>query len=685
MNIRLKCESERVSPTGNIAPLGILNQLGRPTLDPLAVLIREAAQNSWDARLSEVVPVWFNLDSWVLTTVQRRVLSNHIFADTPPPATLPLTSCLHASSDISVLAISDRGTTGMAGPTRADIVTQAGEPRNFVDFLRDVGQPQQRQFAGGTYGYGKAAYYRVSSVKTICVYTRCMTPNGRESRFTAAALGESFSQNNSRYTGRHWWGEQRNGIVEPSLNAEADNLAATLGLTVFPNDETGTTIVIVQPQFFQPTQGEETLTQRQVCLKMVEYILLYCWPKMLSHGANPPSMRFGVSWQSEELQIPNPTHFPPLQGFVQAMRRMKEPNEPDTPCSSLRHLVKNIASQKPAKHLGVLTLQQSLILPANPMQSSSHNNSPFAQLTHHTALMRQPELIVNYVAGPAPASPYVGYAGVFLVDAAVDNIFAASEPPTHDAWIHTELEGRSERIYVNVALKAVGREMAIFAHPPQATTVTTPLTPLGAFASMIGDSLAPALTGSTARLGVSSYQPNPDLNPPLSNNIMDELATINSNSDQHKLNNVDGNEKNSPVIKRIDTENIQFSEVSTQIASPAPRNRRAYVRTLSDGDFVIIDGIPALQIPFTVTHAIPSQGTIVHAVISTILDGGQIEKDPPIGASQAAVLYWVAPNGNTYKGGFIFIPFSLQSNWHVVISIHNDMMLSIELRAAARI
>ncbi len=42
--------SQPFAEEGSATAEGIINQLGRPALDELTVLVREAAQNSWDAR-----------------------------------------------------------------------------------------------------------------------------------------------------------------------------------------------------------------------------------------------------------------------------------------------------------------------------------------------------------------------------------------------------------------------------------------------------------------------------------------------------------------------------------------------------------------------------------------------------------------------------------------------------------
>jgi hypothetical protein len=247
--MHLVLNSESVSPTGSISSIGIINQLGRPNLDTLAVLVRETVQNSWDARLSNSEALTFTVHGWALTQLQRQVLAERVFWERPKAESLPMAQ-LDKDDPLYGLIIKDRGTTGLAGPTRADIVPE-GSPRNFISFLRDVGQPSNQNLSGGTYGYGKASLYRASGMQTILVHTRCRLENGRlESRFIASALGNRWSNNEGKqYTGRHWWGRIEDDIVEPILNNDADLLAESLGMGGFNDDETGTTILILDPLF----------------------------------------------------------------------------------------------------------------------------------------------------------------------------------------------------------------------------------------------------------------------------------------------------------------------------------------------------------------------------------------------------------------------------------------------------
>src|SRR5262245_13863683 len=124
----LSWQPERFSATGNSTSEGVRNQLGRPGLDPLTVLVREAAQNSWDARNGHG-PVTCGIAGWTLSPAEKAFFRDTIFADRPK--NLPQLEELWKAEAPVVLAIYDRGTTGLTGPTRADLAAEATE-HNFV-------------------------------------------------------------------------------------------------------------------------------------------------------------------------------------------------------------------------------------------------------------------------------------------------------------------------------------------------------------------------------------------------------------------------------------------------------------------------------------------------------------------------------------------------------------------------
>ena len=82
-----------------------------------------------------------------------------------------------------------------------------GAKRDFVDFVRNIGQPPDKDFGGGSFGYGKAAFYIASAARTILIDTLCRDADGElERRFIGARLVTTSTMSGRPYTGRHWWG-----------------------------------------------------------------------------------------------------------------------------------------------------------------------------------------------------------------------------------------------------------------------------------------------------------------------------------------------------------------------------------------------------------------------------------------------------------------------------------------------
>src|SRR4051794_13449127 len=178
--------SEIYSPTGGLAAEGVINQLGRPDIESLEVLVREAVQNCWDAKRSTVGGVRVEIGRNVLDEAGADACRRRLLVD-PPPG-LPLAGELVSGMDI--LYFADFGTEGLGGPTRAD---QPGVRRDFVDFVRNIGQPPDKDLGGGSFGYGKAAFYVASRARTIMIDTLCCDAEGRlVRRFIGCGLGENF-------------------------------------------------------------------------------------------------------------------------------------------------------------------------------------------------------------------------------------------------------------------------------------------------------------------------------------------------------------------------------------------------------------------------------------------------------------------------------------------------------------
>ena len=640
----LELQSERQSATGNVSSEGVLNQLGRPNLDLLAILVREAVQNSWDARVSDADTVHFSIAGRTLTDEQMRLLRQVVFANQSGHS--DMSNALTSISNFQVLIVSDRGTTGLGGPTRADRAIDEAEQHNFVNFLRNVGQPTERHLGGGTFGYGKAALYLMSSIRTICVHTHCLSREKVESRFIAAALGPRFETKDQdgkcyQYTGRHWWGKNEEGIVEPIRGSEADELARHLGLPEFVDEELGTSILILLPIL-----GEHSLLQT---IRLASIHLLWnCWPKMLQLGSSKPSMSFSLAYEGESISIPDPHAFSPLQGFALAMESLKGPHPED---SILSQLI-SIECYNPKQHLGQLSLQK---FPAKERlsQLGSEDFVPFNGLCHHVALMRKPELVVKYIPGPPLPSGQIEYAGVFIVDEEVDKVFANAEPPTHDDWAYQSLNNSREKTFVRVAFKRIQEALQNFTQPQPTSVQGIDILPLGAFADRLGGLI----------LGAEGSGANEQ---PFHGKSSEPEAGTKEQQDKTKG-------KTGSVENGITEPTEQYP--------PHSRNpQKAKIRLAKTGTLGFVGDIPALLTEFIVEHVPGSRATQVKAEANAVLDGDEMEKTPPIGGQIPHVLVWIAPDKSKYANTpQITIPVSSTGTWGVAISVPDDTVINVNL------
>jgi hypothetical protein len=478
----LDLQSEAFPPTGGAAAEGVQNQLGRPKADRLSVLVRESIQNSWDARLPEQLPVRYQIDGYELSDRSRKALAEYVFAHSPTG--MSVTTRLSSALAFPVLAISDFSTTGLGGPTRGDQVPEEGESTNFVDFLRYIGKPANRDHAGGTFGFGKAAYYLASRLRTVCVYTRFRKGTHVHSRFMATGLGPQFETKGRearRFTGRHWWGRKAaDGIVDPVVEGEADSIATLLGDVGRRPDSTGTTVFILEPDL-------EGAGLAEALHAMGETVLAYFWPKLLDGANGEPSMEFSVRLNGVERRLPSIAKRP---AFVLLGSAFRAALMPDKVSSEVQ--VEEIISLRPKKKLGNVAIARKLAGAPSGIKSEPSPVDEASALSflqggiHHIAVMRAPHFVVKYIEGPAVPYEQIEYAGVFLVDPAVDTAFARSEPPTHDDWAPDLLSDQSEKTFVRVAQRRLRDVVETYLAPTTHEGADAHLHSLGNFALRLG-------------------------------------------------------------------------------------------------------------------------------------------------------------------------------------------------------
>ncbi|WP_007024505.1 hypothetical protein [Saccharomonospora iraqiensis] len=477
--------SEPYHPQGNIDARAAKRALGKPELDFWTVFLRETLQNSWDARTGEDGPVGFTVDAFTLDGRQASFLRDEVLAELPPNRT----ALAESLKEPFFLLVSDSGTRGLAGPTRADLAVSADEPTHFVDFVRNIGRDESKTMEGGTYGFGKSVLYEASRCSTILVFSRIRRADGgSEARFIAIELGSSYDRDGRRYTGRHWWGvrNERTG-AEPIIGEEAETIARRLGMTTPAPASTGTTIAVLGPD-----PGDESKT-RDMVESIATAATWWAWPHMVGSDGRP-SIRFSLSHEGERISPPDPTRHPVLRHYVDAYQRADTLLRNDTgeETRSWPWTVLPIRSKRPAKRLGALAYRRYL------PDSSSPGEHETPAVDSHVALMREPRFVVRY--HPVAKDPRgQSTAGVFIAAPELDNEFALAEPVAHDSWV-PQSRTKNERNPVRQALNKIKAEFKEAANPAPDPSAAPGPTGVARVASELGSLLEGQSGGTDPRV-----------------------------------------------------------------------------------------------------------------------------------------------------------------------------------------
>lgn len=458
---------------GAIDAAGLLKLLGASDHDRLSLLVRETLQNSWDASrapaggpIDPSVTPSYDVHLRTLSGRERDALLN-LFGPVATPG-LPLHQELF-EDEVRVLEISDRGTVGLGGPTDNTLETKPDQRTDFASLVFSVGAPITTKGGGGTFGFGKIATYTMSRARTVILHSLPTEggPKDRvpKERLIASAIGQSFSMEGKKYTGRHWWGRMQ-GSIGPVQGRDAARAAKGVFSSGFADGMTGTSILVVQPDL-----GD--LTHDEAIHRIVASVLWNAWPKMVPWPSrDEPPMSITVRSNGDVVPIPDPRSIRPFAGFAHALseirRRQTSGERPDTsscgwsppqerPVGVLRQCVQSVDSQRPVTHVGIIAAVETM-RPAMPSLSgdeAERESAGIGDQCHHLALMRGAELVVRYLPGPVHPDEADGveWSAVFKCDPQHDELFARAEPPTHDEWRSGHLEEKAEKVVVNRGAK----------------------------------------------------------------------------------------------------------------------------------------------------------------------------------------------------------------------------------------
>ncbi|MER7457512.1 hypothetical protein [Micromonospora sp. NPDC126480] len=596
--------SQPFAPEGSAAAEGIVKQLGRPALDPLTVLVREAAQNSWDARLPDGV-VEFGVDVRVLgedVDAWREVLLPGPTSD----SSVHLDKVLRPEA--VVLVVSDRNTVGLGGPLRAGERARDDETPDFVQFLRNVGEPSDHEFGGGTYGFGKGIFYRLSRIGAILVDTNTAAGGPACRRLMGAALGHSWYLGDRRFTGRHWWGRvAADNVPDPILAEQADSVAKYLGLPGFADGRTGTDVVVLAADL--GSTGSESYprerTPAEAAIFIASSILWNLWPKMIPDERGR-YMRFVVGVDGSRVTVPEPDSFDELAPFVEAMHDVRAGKGV------------SYARTVPPRNAGSFALALGAADSGNTRLMIGAAK-PFDGPSHHVARMRVAELVVDYLPGPLHPDTRLSYGGVFKASEDADALFASAEPPTHDDWIAKGLSGSARGVVLGVR-------------------------------TFIQKQLDEKL-GFGAQAGGSGGQGLGELSALLAGVVPGPVALGHDIDGSSGPSSFSGGRGAGPMTG------------GGSSGGSSPR-RGGKPRLTGAPSLQIHQGHPYLVALVTVPA--DSRARIVAADVEVVVEGGGRESEPPLGAAVPQVMQWQSVAGNVVvQGRSIRVPAGEESDWYV--------------------
>ena len=224
---------------------GILRAFQNEKMPNLDLLVREAIQNSMDARRADKNFVREEID---INQFDVKKLTTFF------PQVGKLLYLKWKMGYDKFVSISDKNTVGLTGPIRISDIKGTNWGR-FLSLVQGIAKPQESQGAGGSWGYGKTVYYRIG-IGLVIFYSRIQEGQEYKDRLMACLVENEKNENsilnyakeyNSK-TGVAWWGKKdenpENEIIPLDNRDDIASILNCFNLNLYEGQETGTRIII---------------------------------------------------------------------------------------------------------------------------------------------------------------------------------------------------------------------------------------------------------------------------------------------------------------------------------------------------------------------------------------------------------------------------------------------------------
>ncbi|PXW31280.1 UNVERIFIED_CONTAM: hypothetical protein DES50_10546 [Williamsia faeni] len=431
-------------------------------------LARESTQNSNDARIEAKPALDFNFirltgsrrDSFLNALAWEEELQPHLRA-MGDEASGAVTAgniqtgldALANSDSMVLLAISDYGCRGLTGPEYSNIDSE--DFGNFVKLCRLDLFSGKDEAAGGSFGLGKAVYWRFSSIQTVLfnsVVTESDAVAGHtQNRLIGVNQGVAHRLNDESFQGRGYFG----------VKDETENVASTWAppdlvreLYVDRSDDRpGTTALLVG--FYDPDEPETVQRGVTGVIEMATALRAGIeenfWPLLARRKMDVTIRVTDNDKQAFRVDVdPEDTY----TELVRALRRFDDGDvdeELSGPYSVVtREIPIDVPRRKSAPTHSKFTHQAQLVVTISDDQKDT--------LENRVCLFRKPEMIVQTIDKSFENHTYHAF---LLTGGAIhpqvednaarsaDDFLRFAEPPAHDRWIPRAGRGKTSQSSLN--------------------------------------------------------------------------------------------------------------------------------------------------------------------------------------------------------------------------------------------
>ena len=314
---------------------------------------------------------------------------------------------INKSSSLDILICSDYGAHGLYGA-----INLKSESILFraLYMFGDTGKDEDAG-AGGSYGFGKSAFIRGSSIQTVFAYSSFKQFEGDKvtRRFVGTTYWGSHRTNDKRdLEGRAILGDpKRDKPGIPFEDAEADALAMQLGFptrTAKSDSDLGTSLLLVQPQVTPE--------------KLLFAIEKWWWPAIIDD-----EMEIVVVDNEGKKHHPRPKS----NSYVLPYLRPYEVLSGRSSISSV--MSEKVISSGWQSQEGI-TLGKSLLRVASEEELQAEQDGG-GERWPRIALMRSPKMINEYKDYTKGRN---AVRGIFIADDAADSHLKNTEPAQHSHW-----------------------------------------------------------------------------------------------------------------------------------------------------------------------------------------------------------------------------------------------------------